>query len=241
MTIPLSLHDYANVTFSSSLPEPLVECQDNSPSGSKTNPNLPILTKLALVSFVGLFFAHTLSLSCFDLTRTCVAFLFSAFFFPFVRPLRWLIKMVLRISFWASLYILSSTVHTYQLTYRLATSLLRDARRNSKENGGRLFLTQVFIGLIASFAIVSGFPLLHIATTLYKIALYTFRLLRAFVLLQYYMVLLASLEFMIYLRIDRVIGILGAAWFRWAVYRVCSVLTWVDIVVRFPPFSTPNT
>jgi hypothetical protein len=45
------------------------------------------------------------------------------------------------------------------------------------------------------------------------------------------MLLLTGLKLMIYLRVDWIFGVLGAAWFRWAVQRVWEVLTWVDIVV----------
>lgn len=94
-------------------------------------------------------------------------------------------------------------------------------------------MIQSAIGILALYFLVSEMPIIRVTSFGVEIFRFTFKLLRAIILLQYYIILLSSLELMIYLRVDRILDVMGTAWFRWAVRRAWSVTTWADIILAF--------
>ncbi|KAF9449125.1 hypothetical protein P691DRAFT_813147 [Macrolepiota fuliginosa MF-IS2] len=240
VSMPLFLRDLSSHSPPKMPLEPFVKFAGVSHQDQERAVEVGSTLPLAFTAFIvlGIIVAHAMGGSCFDATRACAAVMSSIFFLPFVRPVRWLTRIVLKVSLWSTLHILVFLIGVSRSTFRLAAGLANGVKHHSQHGMGiswRSFLVRTLAGSFAAYILSSEIPLSRFASIGSRLVRFVFKILRAFVLLQYYMILLASLEFLIYLRVDCVMAVIGAPWFRWVVYRVWSMLTWVDIVVRSFP------
>lgn len=235
MSVPLYPHDLPYSSPSKSAPDTPRESPAQDPQDRNVDTAFTFSTVLGILAVLSILIVHAMSNSCFDTTRACVAVLTPILFLPFVPPLRWLTRIALKISFWSTSRALALVTETSQSIYRVAASMARSAKHHSQRNlavNWKSFLVRTLVGSLAAYIVSSELPLFRLVSIGTRLVRFIFRLLKAFVFLQYYVILLASLEFMLYLRVDCVMAVVGAPWFRWVVHRVWSLLTWTDIVVR---------
>ena len=180
----------------------------------------------------GVVFLYILCHSHFDIARVTFSVSLTIGFLSFVRPVRWLIVAMFRLSMWSFFFLLAFKAQIARRGHYTTMNInLRQTSRYKDSRSGRVLVIQSAIGILALYFLVSEMPIIRVTSFGVEIFRFTFKLLRAIILLQYYIILLSSLELMIYLRVDRILDVMGTAWFRWAVRRAWSVTTWADIIV----------
>jgi len=234
MSMPLPLCGYSS--FSNPVETDSPHQQIYKAQGVKLQVEIALQTRLAhsFRAISGIVFLYILCHSHFDITRVVFSVLFSIGFLPFVWPIRWLIVVMFRLVLWCCFSLLALGTQIARPVHHITANIIHGIRQNSElkaSKSGRVLLIQSAIGTLALYLLVSEVPLIRVAILAIKIFWATVDLLRAIVLMQFYIILVSCLKFLIYLRVDRIFDVMGTAWFRWAVRQIWSVTTWADIIV----------
>ena len=182
----------------------------------------------------GIVFLYILCHSHFNITRVAFSVSLSIGFLPFVWPMRWLVMVMFRLVLWCCFFLLALSTQIARPVHHITANITHGIRQKSKHKTGkssRVLAIQFAIGTLVLYLLVSEVPLIRVAILGIEVLRTTVDLLRAIVLMQYYIILLSSLKFLIYLRVDRILNVMGTAWFRWAIRQIWSVTTWADIIV----------
>lgn len=234
MSMPLPLRGYSNPVDIDFLGYP--HHQIYKIQREKFQVNIALRIKLAYSFRVisGIVFIYILCHSHFDITRVAFSVSLSIGFLPFVWPIRWLIVVMFRLVLWCCFSFHALSTQIARPVHHITTNIIHDIRQNFKHQTtkkGRVVVVQSAIGTLVLYLLVSEVPLIRVAILGIKIFWTTVDLLRGIVLMQFYIIMVSCLKFLIYLRVDRILNVIGTAWFRWAIRQIWSVITWVDIIV----------